>query len=75
MARIPWIKIENEDTCYHIGVCAASPPKWFPFDDPVARHKLEELIASYTEACSCKASSFSLMSNHSYVQVRFEPFH
>lgn len=74
MARIPRIKIEDEDTCYHVGARVAGPPKWFPFDDPVARHKLEELIRFYTEAYFREVASFSLMSNHYHVQVRFEAF-
>ncbi len=74
MARIPRIKIEDEDTVYHIGARVAGPPKWFPFDDPVARHKLEELIRFYTEAYSCKVASFSLMSNHYRILLRFEAF-
>ena len=74
MARIPRIKIEDEDTLYHIGARVAGSPMWFPFDDPVARHQLEELICFYTEAYSCKVASFSLMSNHYHLLLRFEAF-
>ena len=74
MARIPRIKIEDEDTFYHISARVAGPPKWFPFEDPVARHKLEELIGFYTKAYSCEVASFSLMSNHYHVEVQFETF-
>ena len=72
MARTPRIKIGDQDTFYHITARVIGTPDWFPFADSAARNKLLSLIRKYTRAYFCRVASFSLMSNHYHLLVRFQ---
>ena len=72
MARTPQIKIDDQDTFYHVTARVVGTPDWFPFADSAARNKLLSLIRKYTRAYFCQVASFSLMSNHYHLLVGFE---
>lgn len=72
MPRTPRIKIGDQDTFYHITARVIGTPDWFPFADSAARNKLLSLIRKYTRAYFCRVASFSLMSNHYHLLVRFQ---
>lgn len=72
MARLPRIKIGDQNTFYHITARVIGTPDWFLFADSAVRNKLLRLIREYTRAYFCRVASFSLMSNHYHLLVAFE---
>ena len=52
MARLPRIKIGDQNTFYHITARVIGTPDWFPFADSAVRNKLLSLIRKYTRATS-----------------------
>lgn len=71
---MPRIKNVDEDGWYHLCARVAGAPGWFPFDDPMARKKLLELIKKYLEVFFCDAAGYCLMGNHYHLVSRFKAF-
>ena len=74
MARMPRIKIDDEDGWYHLCARVAGSPGWYPFHDPLARRKLLDLIKKYMEVFFCDTAGYCLMGNHYHLVSRFEAF-
>lgn len=72
MARMPRLKVENNEAWYHIHNHAAARQGEYPLDGERCKSKLTSLISFYSKAYFCRVAGFNVMGNHYHLVIHFE---
>jgi hypothetical protein len=71
MARLPRIKVTDEEGWYHLHARCACVNGEYPLEEPACRFELLRLLKRYTGLYQCVMAAFCIMGNHWHAVMRF----